>query len=206
MHQNLEDFIYMKYPFLFTKKERVEGKMYYPISIGIECNDGWFHIINNLCNSIYLYCELYKKPFPDVVQIKEKFGTLRFYINKGDDAIHQLISFAESMTETTCEICGNLGKLNLINRYVQILCEKHSNLKNEGLSLVEEELKNENNILIDKNVVIHDGTNILSGIIINIDPLKAIIKNHKLKNEDEKETWLLEYKEHPIFSYFILKQ
>ena len=43
-------------------------------------------------------------------QVKEKFGTLRFYYTGGDDYISGLVSMAESMTEVTCESCGNPGE------------------------------------------------------------------------------------------------
>jgi hypothetical protein len=43
-------------------------------------------------------------------QIKEKFGTLRFYYTGGDDYISGMVSLAESMTGVTCEGCGNPGK------------------------------------------------------------------------------------------------
>ena len=43
-------------------------------------------------------------------QVKEKFGTLRFYYTGGDDAIDGMVRMAESMTEVTCEECGNVGE------------------------------------------------------------------------------------------------
>ena len=43
-------------------------------------------------------------------QVKEKFGTLRFYYSGGDDVIDGMVRMAESMTEVTCEGCGNLGE------------------------------------------------------------------------------------------------
>jgi hypothetical protein len=42
-------------------------------------------------------------------QVKEKFGTLRFYYSGGDDYISGMVSLAESMTAVTCENCGNPG-------------------------------------------------------------------------------------------------
>lgn len=41
------------------------------------------------------------------VQIKEKFGTLRFYYNGGDEYIHGLAAMAEAMSARTCEGCGS---------------------------------------------------------------------------------------------------
>ena len=51
------------------------------------------------------------EPIPQVTldQVKEKFGTLRFYYSGGDDYISGLVSMAESMSGVTCESCGNPG-------------------------------------------------------------------------------------------------
>ena len=43
-------------------------------------------------------------------QVKEKFGTLRFYYSGGDDYISGMVSLAKSMTGVTCESCGNIGE------------------------------------------------------------------------------------------------
>ena len=45
-----------------------------------------------------------------VTQIKEKFGTLRFYYHGGDEYIQGLEAMAESMTSRICEVCGCSGK------------------------------------------------------------------------------------------------
>ena len=52
------------------------------------------------------------EPVPQVTldQVKEKFGTLRFYYTGGDDYIDGMVSLAESMTGVTCESCGNIGE------------------------------------------------------------------------------------------------
>ena len=39
-------------------------------------------------------------------QVKEKFGTLRFYYSGGDDAIDGMVRMAESMSGVTCEECS----------------------------------------------------------------------------------------------------
>ena len=52
------------------------------------------------------------EPVPQVTldQVKEKFGTLRFYYTGGDDYIDGMVSLAESLTGVTCESCGNVGE------------------------------------------------------------------------------------------------
>jgi hypothetical protein len=61
-------------------------------------------------------------------QIKEKFGTLRFYYSGGDDYIRGLESMAASMTSRTCEECGSPGtsRSTKKQRWVRVLCEKHA--------------------------------------------------------------------------------
>lgn len=66
-------------------------------------------------------------PKPEQVvlsQVKEKFGTLRFYYNGGhsDDYINGLVSMAESMSGRMCEDCGNVGKRNG-GGWIRTLCD-----------------------------------------------------------------------------------
>lgn len=44
-----------------------------------------------------------------VDQVKEKFGTLRFYYHGGDDVVDGMVRMAESMSGVTCENCGVPG-------------------------------------------------------------------------------------------------
>ena len=65
-----------------------------------------------------------KKIIPQVeaVQVKEKYGTLRFYVNEYNDTIRNFISFAESMSACTCESCGRPGEANNVG-WISTLCE-----------------------------------------------------------------------------------
>lgn len=58
-------------------------------------------------------------------QVKEKFGTLRFYTYGGDDVVFSMINFAESMSSVTCEACGAPGKRRG-NGWIYTSCEEHS--------------------------------------------------------------------------------
>ena len=63
-----------------------------------------------------------------VTQIKEKFGTLRFYYDGGDEYIRGLEDMAESMTARTCEDCGcpGVARSTKQKRWVRVLCDKHA--------------------------------------------------------------------------------
>jgi hypothetical protein len=110
---------------------------------GFECGDGWFNIINTLCDNIQSHIDWrnetrelllkdnpYNRPIPDEIhqvvvdQVKEKYGTLRFYYHGGDDKIAGMVRMAESMSAVTCEKCGNPGYMSG-GGWIVTLCEKH---------------------------------------------------------------------------------
>jgi len=57
-------------------------------------------------------------------QVKEKFGTLRFYYSGGDDYIRGLVSMAESMSGVTCETCGKPGT-STGGSWIKTVCVEH---------------------------------------------------------------------------------
>jgi hypothetical protein len=61
-------------------------------------------------------------------QIKEKFGTLRFYYSGGNDYIRGLEAMAVSMSGVICEQCGSPGtsRSNKKQRWILVLCDKHA--------------------------------------------------------------------------------
>ena len=63
-------------------------------------------------------------------QIKEKFGTLRFYYTGGDDIIDGMVRMAESMSAVTCETCGNPGQQRG-GGWIRTLCDHHEELYQE---------------------------------------------------------------------------
>jgi hypothetical protein len=62
---------------------------------------------------------------PVAVQVKEKFGGLRFYVQAATDKHYQYISFAESMSYRTCESCGAPGK-TYTDGWHRTLCDIHA--------------------------------------------------------------------------------
>jgi hypothetical protein len=58
-------------------------------------------------------------------QVKEKFGTLRFYYTGGDDYISGLVTMAESMSGVTCETCGRPGAQTR-GGWIKTACEEHT--------------------------------------------------------------------------------
>jgi hypothetical protein len=64
---------------------------------------------------------------PVAVQVKEKFGGLRFYVQAATDKHYNYISFAESMSYRTCEECGAPGK-RYTDGWHRTLCDIHAEM------------------------------------------------------------------------------
>ena len=73
-----------------------------------ECEDGWFDLLGRLTRDI---ASVDKTQSVRVSQVKEKYGTLRFYIVSGTDKIYDLIDQYEQISGHTCEMCGSAGRL-----------------------------------------------------------------------------------------------
>lgn len=120
MRQELDELLCAKYPKIFVNRhgDMKETAMCW----GFECGDGWFNIINQLCANIQHHIDWKQEQKEKynrgegcsqvvAVQVKEKFGSLRFYTDGGNDTIYGMIRMAESMSAVTCEECGAPGKL-----------------------------------------------------------------------------------------------
>lgn len=64
---------------------------------------------------------------PVAVQVKEKFGGLRFYVQAATSKHYDYISFAESMSYRTCEQCGAPGK-RYTDGWHKVLCDIHADM------------------------------------------------------------------------------
>jgi hypothetical protein len=60
-----------------------------------------------------------------VLEVKEKFGSLRFYYVGGDDIVDKLVELTESLSAVTCESCGSPGK-KISGNWAQVLCPTHA--------------------------------------------------------------------------------
>ena len=116
MKKELQEKLYSKYPSIFVQKDLPMDKTC--MCWGISCGDGWIKLLDDLC-AILVKLD----PKVQAVQVKEKFGTLRFYINGSNSDAHTVIDWAEHMSEHICEACGNYGKLR-DDGWLNTLCDK----------------------------------------------------------------------------------
>ena len=100
------------FPYLFRLYYKTVQES--PMPCGFCCGDGWFEVIYELSHRIEACLKDEPKEIVDgfaVAQVKEKFGGLRYYVDGGTEKIDQLIREAEKKCMTTCEKCGQPGKL-----------------------------------------------------------------------------------------------
>ena len=98
----------------------------------ISCGNGWYHIIDILCHTIQGHLENINRNIKDdeeifvceAIQIKEKFGGLRFYVDSGDNHIWGAIEMAEHLSEITCEVCGSNEHIGKTDGWITTICRK----------------------------------------------------------------------------------
>lgn len=163
MKDELDKQLCEKYPKIFRDRNasEIESCMHW----GLDCGDGWYDIIDTMCEAatysyttsleidtedglrlnikpcvwdeITAYYYVIKAPQMIADQVKEKFGTLRFYyhleydetvvellktkkypkleriMDKYNSYFDGIVSFAEILSAHTCEITGNKGELHV---------------------------------------------------------------------------------------------
>jgi hypothetical protein len=99
---------------------------------GMECDDGWYELLDKCMEKLQYFCDLCSKDSREVQvvasQIKEKYGTLRFYTSVygadriEDDIIDDIINQTEGRSARTCEVSGEHGEPCHIGGWYKTLC------------------------------------------------------------------------------------
>jgi hypothetical protein len=91
---------------------------------GIECGDGWKGLIEPIMEYINNYNKDKKEEDKIIIfQIKEKFGGLRFYVDHGNEELHNMIDKAEEESYKVCEFCGSKEDVGqTANGWITTLC------------------------------------------------------------------------------------
>ncbi len=132
MKKELDELLCQKYPLIFANRHQPMNET--AMCWGFDCGDGWFNILDQLCLNIQYYIE-WKNKKETVVeqvvadQVKEKFGSLRFYYSGGDEHIAGMVAMAESMSGVTCEDCGKPGRSRGFG-WITTVCDEHAKERN----------------------------------------------------------------------------
>jgi hypothetical protein len=109
------------FPILFGEKERI---------LSLSAGPGWHQLIWDLCVALEGMARQQvaagQQPMR-VAQVKEKYGSLRFYLTGGSvtDEAFELTEVAEEQSGTICETCGKPGMNKPIHGWDVTYCPKH---------------------------------------------------------------------------------
>lgn len=113
MRKELQDKLYEDFPNLYAQKDLDMTKTC--MCWGICCGDGWYDLLRELSEKL--------EPLGvQATQVKEKFGGLRFYLDKGNEEAWALVHKAEKESYKTCEVCGQPGRQRG-RGWVRTLCD-----------------------------------------------------------------------------------
>lgn len=106
MHNALEQKLIKKYPVLFNQHGGDMRKTC--MHWGLDCGNGWYKIIDELSEKL--------EPYHVVAsQVKEKFGSLRFYLEsvplESFEEIYAHVDKAGIKSSKVCETCGSPGSI-----------------------------------------------------------------------------------------------
>ena len=135
MREELDKLLCEKYPKMFVNRHKSMQETC--MCWGFCCGDGWYQILDSLCGQIQHHIDWKQEQKEKygrgdgckqvvAVQVKEKFGGLRFYYNGGDDVIDGMVRMAESWAANTCETCGEKGEHRVDSGWHYVACEKHA--------------------------------------------------------------------------------
>ncbi len=140
MKKELQDQLYEKYPKIFRQKDLSIQESCMPWGFDVE--DGWFDLINNLCQFLQFHTDHNDYPQAEATQVKSKYGSLCFSAtyHGGDrsfDYLQGAIDLAENLSQYLCEECGNPGSNKTVGNnpygWVYTMCdpcwEKHQQKK-----------------------------------------------------------------------------
>lgn len=97
--------INLRFPFLVITDW--EGKKYWTSSQYFDLPDGWRKCFGlKICKEIKKELKKTKNKEYHVTQIKEKFGSLRWYSNHTTESIEKIIEKYEKISARTCIYCG----------------------------------------------------------------------------------------------------
>jgi len=102
MKKELELALVQDFPDLFREYKRPQTAMMF----GCEHGDGWEPILRRMCERLEV-----TKQHVTLLQVKEKWGTLRVYWQGGDEKVAEIVHAAEDESMSVCELCGNVGRV-----------------------------------------------------------------------------------------------
>lgn len=126
MKREFDEALCEEFPLLYANRHRSPREI--PFGFGIECREGWYPLLREL--SAKLEALIMQLPEEERAnyradQVKEKLGTLRFYMSRLAPGMFEAICEAEERSARTCERCGAPGELRVVAAWRTTLCDEH---------------------------------------------------------------------------------
>jgi hypothetical protein len=126
MKREYDEALCEEFPLLYANRHCSPREV--PLGFGIECKEGWYPLLREL--SARLEALIQQLPADERAQyradqVKEKLGTLRFYMARQTEEMVAAIREAEARSACTCEYCGTPGSLRIVADWRITLCDEH---------------------------------------------------------------------------------
>ena len=119
----IQNKLFEKYPKIFKQKDLPMTQTC--MCWGIDCNNGWYWLIDKLCEKLQYDIDNNNQPQIEATQVKQKFGGLRFYVAGSNEFQFEIINFAEFLSYSICEKCGTTKDVKQnTGGYIQSLCSR----------------------------------------------------------------------------------
>lgn len=129
MKKELEIKLFENYPEIFPEiiHAKNNSKKISILPFGFECSDGWYWLIDRMCNHIQAHIDWNQNLNIEQViatQVKEKYGSLRFYYYGGDGFIEGIVKHTEWLSSSVCEECGSTENVGMSQFDKHVICYK----------------------------------------------------------------------------------
>lgn len=121
MNKSNTDKLYKDYPKIFKQKDDNVQTSCMPF--GFECGNGWYWLIDRLCELLQFNIDKNGYPQIEATQVKEKFGGLRFCTDINYNESAAMIEFAEHLSYSICEVCGSTDDVSQTSGWIMSLCK-----------------------------------------------------------------------------------
>ena len=131
MKEELEKKLFEKYPKIFMDRDKSMQETC--MCWGIECPDAWYDMLDRMCRSLQYDTDTNSYPQVIAEQVKEKFGTLRFYyrteggegnLEYKDGYITGTIHTYENMSGDICSDCGINQNISSTKGWIAYICDE----------------------------------------------------------------------------------
>jgi hypothetical protein len=110
MSPDLDRALCDRYPLIFADRHAPESQT--AMCQGFDCEDGWYFLVDVLCRELQWMTDHAEAPQVIALQVKQKFGGLRFYVRGASEDQRAMIRLAHALSLRMCEICGTPVQLD----------------------------------------------------------------------------------------------